>query len=121
MELDGLANTDHVRDLDGTGIIGPHHVAHQEVAALERALVLVDHPADVQAILNSPLIVAGKLLKHVPERLQRGAAAQLADDVRVGLGHDNVWPTGRQPWLTTVAIDSEPPSNIATAPSGNAL
>src|SRR5208283_2939771 len=66
MELDGLANTDHVRDLDGTGIIGPHHVAHQEVAALERALVLVDHPADVQAILNSPLIVAGKLLKHVP-------------------------------------------------------
>ena len=92
MELDGLANTDDVGDLDGPGIIGPHHVAHQEVAALECALVLVDHPADVQAILNSPLIVAGKLLKHVPQHLQRGAAAQLADDVLLGLGHDHRVP-----------------------------
>ena len=60
VELDGLADADQVGDRDGPGVVGPDHVADQEVAALERLLVLVDHPADVQAVLDPPLVVGGR-------------------------------------------------------------
>ena len=52
-------------------------------------LVLVDHPADVQAVLDLLLVVGGELLEHLAEDLERGAAAELADDVLLGLGDDH--------------------------------
>ena len=69
VELDGLSDPDQVGDLDGSRVVGPDHVADQEVAALERSLIFVDHPADVQAVLEPALIVFGELLEHLAQRL----------------------------------------------------
>ena len=71
------------------GVVGPDHVADEEVAALERLLVLVDHPADVQALLDPLLVLLGQVLEDLAEDLERGPAAQLADDVPLDLGDDH--------------------------------
>ena len=59
-------------------------VAHQEVAALEVAAVLVDDAADVQALLEQVLVLRVEALPELLQLLQRRFAAQLPDDVVLG-------------------------------------
>ena len=53
------------------------HVAHQEVAALECALILVDDAADVQSLLKEMLFLLAQLLPQLLKLDQRRLAAQL--------------------------------------------
>src|SRR5438132_9724830 len=68
LELDGLADADAIRNGQGPGLpVEPEDVADQKIAALERALVLVNDKADVQPLLEKLLVARSELL---PDLLQ---------------------------------------------------
>jgi hypothetical protein len=47
MELDCLSNPNKIGDRDTALIVGTHHVADQEVAAIESVLILVDDDSNM--------------------------------------------------------------------------
>src|SRR5205823_6518638 len=71
VELDGLPHPDHVVDRDPPRLVGADHVADEEVAPLERLLVLVDHPADMEALLDALAVVGVEALVQLAEDLER--------------------------------------------------
>ena len=68
LELDGLADADAIGNGEGAGLpVEPEDVADQKIAALERALVLVNDEADVQPLLEKLLVARSEFL---PDLLQ---------------------------------------------------
>ena len=60
VELDGLANPDQVVDLDDADSSAPIRLRTRK-SPLQRLLILVDDPPDVQPVLDPPLVVVGEL------------------------------------------------------------
>ena len=70
-------------------LVGAEHVAHEEVAAAELGLVLVDDEADVQAAPEQLALVVGRRSRRAPcSRVERGLPAELLDDVPLGARDD---------------------------------
>ncbi len=87
LELDRRADLDPVAD--GEGLTIPHrthHTAYQEVAPVEVQLVLVDHPAQVQALGGELPVLGRELLDHRLQLVERRDAGQLEQQVAVGGG-----------------------------------
>src|SRR5205823_2159755 len=105
MKLHSLADSHEVRDSQGAGFaVQPQHVPHQEIAALEFGLILVDDLADVESLLKELLLLGAQLL---PELLQAGEwrfAAQLEDNIILGPG-DHQMPADGPAALRNDAAD----------------
>ena len=78
LELHGLADVDAVADRDRTGAaVGAEHVAHEEVAAVEVELVLVDDDPEVQALAHQLAVRFGRGLHDLLQPRHRGLAGEL--------------------------------------------
>src|SRR6266508_2436904 len=88
VELQRLADLDAVGDRDRAGLrVGPDQAPDQEVTAVEAGLVLVDDLADLEAAAAEQLVLAGvEGGEHLAQPVDRGAAAQLVDDVALAAG-----------------------------------
>ena len=75
-------------EIDPSCLARTEHAADQEVAAPELGLVLVDDDADLQPLGQQQPLVVGQRLGHLGEPLERGLAAELADDVVLRVGDD---------------------------------
>ena len=54
--LNRLAYARHVGDGDSPGVVASDHVPDEEVAAVERLLVFVDDPADMETFVHEVLV-----------------------------------------------------------------
>ena len=91
VELHRLADAHAVGDGQGPGLaVQGEDVAHQEVAALKIALILVDHPANVQPLLKQVLLLRRQRLPQLLQLGQRRLAAQFEDEVVLGAGDDQM-------------------------------
>src|SRR5262249_44757911 len=87
----GLAHADVIVDRQGARLaVEAVDVAHQEIAALEFALIFVHHQAHVQPLLEEVLLARAQPLPDFLKLQQRRLAAQFADDVVVPLGDDEM-------------------------------
>ncbi len=95
VELHRLADAHPLRDRQRPGgAVQAEHVAHQEIAAPEVAPVLVQHPADVQALLEQALLVLRQRFPKLFQQLHGRFAAQLENDVVLGLRDNHVLADG---------------------------
>ena len=89
VKLHGLAGADVVADRDRTAArIDADDVAHEKISLLEPLLVLADDAADVQRRLHQPLLASGQGVEDLAKLHQGRLAAQLVNDVSLGLGDD---------------------------------
>src|SRR5438552_288643 len=89
LELDGGADLDQRVDGDGpVGPVRPQHVPDEEVAAVVLGDLLVDHQAQVEALVDELDLVLGEAAGEMLEPVQRRLAAQLVDHVALGFRHD---------------------------------
>ena len=85
LELHGRADVDALADRErAAALVGAEHVAHEEVAAVEVELVLVDDDADVQAVAHQLAFVVGRGLHELLQARHRGLARELVDEVALG-------------------------------------
>ena len=88
VELHGLADGDVVAHHDGAGrLVAAEHVAHEEVAASEVGLVLVDHDAEVQAGAHERAVLLRRRGRAVLHALDRRRPGELLDAVALAAGH----------------------------------
>src|SRR6266545_5054784 len=88
MELDALPHFDPIPYRERPApLIHPHDLPDQEVPPPWRELVLVDRPANVQALAEQCSILGREPVRQLLEPNKRRAASQLVDDVPFGPGH----------------------------------
>src|SRR5262249_26318909 len=88
MELHGLPWAYVVANCDCAAIgVDADHVADEKIALLESLLIFADDAADVQRLLDQPLLACWQRIEDFAELDHRGFAAQLVDDIPLGLGH----------------------------------
>ena len=89
VELHGGADSHLVADDDGARVaVGAEHAADEEVAPVERGLVLVDDDPDVQALAGQRPVLGAERLDQLQQALEGGPAGQLVDGVALGPGDD---------------------------------
>src|SRR5207253_1330067 len=89
VELNRLAYADQVGDGQRAAVlIDTEHVANEKIAALEFVLVLIDDAADMQTMLKELLIFGLQFRVDLLQVKKRRPAAQLQNDVFLGLGDD---------------------------------
>src|SRR5687767_7400377 len=88
LELHRPPDFDVVADGDGAAaLVGSHHAPHEEIAPAGVESRLVDHTPDLQRPAHElALLVVGGRRRHL-EPLESGLAAELEDEVPVGLRH----------------------------------
>ena len=76
--------------------VGADHPAHEEVALLVLGLAAVDDDPEQQPAGHERLLMRVEALDRLAQRVERGPARELADDVALGRGDGQLGPDGRR-------------------------